>query len=217
MVLRRLSPHGEEGYPGNLQVSVTYTLTEDALVIDYAGVCDRDTVVSLSNHSYFHLGGQACGKDVGEQRLTVWADFFAEIDRDCACTGAILPVSGTGLDLRAATRLADVLGSGDPQLALGSGLNHTVFVKSAASPAAELFDPESGRVLEVFTDQPGLHLYGGNYLPHVTGKAAYVPYGAMCFETQTPPNAVLFSHFPTPVLRAGTRYQHQTRYRFSTR
>ena len=217
VVFQRLSPDGEEGYPGNLQVSVSYTLTEDSLVIVYTGVCDRDTILSLSNHSYFQLSGQGSGKDVRSQELTVFADFFTEIDTDCACTGAILPLTELGCVPREATRLGEVLASDRSQLVLGSGLNHTVFVKHRDRPTAELYDPESGRVLEVTTTQPGLHLYSGNYLPEVTGKGHYVPYGAMCFETQTPPNAVLFPHFPSPVLPAGTLYQQRTEYRFSVR
>lgn len=217
VVFQRVSPDGEEGYPGNLQVGVTYTLTENALVVEYSAVCDQDTIVSLSNHSYFQLCGQGSGKDIRNQELTVYADFFTEIDTDCACTGAILQLKELGLVPGQPISLGALLDCEKSQIVLGSGLNHTAFVVDGAALCAELYDPETGRVLQVITDQPGVHLYSGNYLPVVTGKGPYVPYGAMCFETQTPPNAILFPHFPSSVLPAGALYRHRTEYRFTTK
>lgn len=218
------SADGEEGYPGELRVTVHYRLTEDnALVIDYEAVSDKDTIVNLTNHAYFNLAGHAAG-EIGGHELMLNADRFTPIDADAIPTGEIRDVSGTPMDFRAMRPVGPGLASGDEQVEFGAGYDHNwVLNVSGAAPekAAEVYEPTTGRVMEVFTTKPGVQFYTGNFLGDDDGMGKggvrYVKRAGLCLETQYFPNSPQHKHFPSPVLRAGETYKHTTSYRFSAR
>jgi aldose 1-epimerase len=215
--LSRTSPDGEEGYPGNLLAVVTYTLTnEDELRIDFRATADRTTVVNLTHHSYFNLrDGGASG--VLEHELELAASHYTPVDAESIPTGEIAPVAGTPLDFRTPTAIGariDALG-GDP-----GGYDHNYALDpSDAVPrfAARVREPRSGRVMEVWTTQPGIQLYTGNYLDGSFVGRGGVPYRkrcGLCLETQHFPDAPNQPRFPPIILRAGERYAHRASYRF---
>ena len=203
----RLSPDGEEGYPGNLRVAVTYTLTERGLLIAYDAVSDADTVISLTNHSYFNLAG---GGTALAHELRINAESFTENDENCLPTGRLIPVAGTPFDFRAAKPVGRDIGADNVQLAMGHGYDHNFAL--SGHDAAELYSPESGIVMQITTDMPGVQLYTANFLERIPGKhgALMEPRGAICLETQEFPDAVHHSDFPSPILRAGEQYHRET-------
>lgn len=209
----------EEGYPGNLDVTVTYTLTDDnALVIDYAAVSDKDTVVNLTNHAYFNLAGHASG-DILKHQVKIEADRFTAINSECIPTGDVRAVAGTPMDFTSFRSVEPGIVSGDGQIANGKGYDHNwVLNVSGKKPekAAEVYEPESGRIMEVYTTKPGIQFYSGNFLDGVVGKggAVYQTRNGLCLETQYFPNAMKHTHFPSPVLKAGEQYKHTTIYKF---
>jgi len=216
---QRRSPAGEEGYPGALDVRVTYRLGEDnALRIDYRAVTDRATIVNLTNHAYFDLSGTGAG--ILKQTLRVKANGYLRQRSDGAPTGEIVPVRGTEFDFRRGRLIGRDLpeNPGQPR-----GYNHTLRLDRKGDGlvfAAELRDPASGRSLRVFTTEPGLHLYTGNYLEFAgIGKPgrAYRPYEAVCLETQHFADAPNHPGFPPVVLNPGEVYTSTTVYAFGTR
>ncbi len=220
--LKYLSLDGEEGYPGNLSVTVRYTLTEEnELRLDYNATTDKDTVLNLTNHSYFDLSGKATGKIIGST-VTIHADRFTPVNEHQIPTGELRSVEGTPFDFRKPMRIADRINDPDEQLAIGIGYDHNYVLSrngNALSPAARAFDEQSGRVLEVLTTQPGLQFYTGNHLDgSVTGKGGVV-YGfrtGMCFETQHFPDSPNHPEFPSSELKAGARYHGTTVFKFAT-
>lgn len=222
LCLTYLSRDGEEGYPGNLRVKVEYTLTEDnALQIEYFAVCDQDTVVNLTNHSYFNLSGHGAG-DILRHQLWINADRFTAIDSRLLPTGEIRPVRGTPMDFTRMTPIGAGIGSSYEQIQCGNGYDHNwVLNVSGKSPekAAEAYDPESGRVLETYTTQPGVQFYSGNFLEGVHGKegVVYRKRSGFCLETQHFPNSMKHPHFPSPILKAGEEYHQITIYKFLNR
>ncbi len=222
--LSHLSPDGDQGYPGNLQVTVTYTLTDDnALRIEYLAVPDQDTPVNLTNHSYFNLRGAGNGDILGH---VLWLDADAYTPTDAAqiTTGEIRPVAGTPFDFRQPTPIGARIHADDEQLRLAEGYDHNFVLNTPRGQLArfvEVYEPTSGRVMTGYTTLPGVQLYTGNKLgaSPVTGKggAVYRSYAALCLETQTFPNAVNFPQWPSPIVRAGERYHEITAYQFSTR
>jgi len=217
------SKDGEENYPGNLDVKIRYILTDDnAFEINYFAVSDKDTVVNLTNHSYFNLSGHAAG-DIFNQKLMINADKFTVINDECIPTGEIRDVKGTPMDFTKLTSISPGLLSGYEQIICGGGYDHNwVLNASGKSPrkAAEVFDGNSGRVMEVYTTKPGIQFYSGNFLDGSQvgkGGTVYHKRDGLCLETQYFPNALKHKHFPSPILNAGQQYNHTTIYKFFIR
>ena len=223
LVLHRLSPDGEEGYPGNLDVTVTYTLTEDnRLSIRYVATTDKTTPLNLTNHTYFNLGGFASGK-IFDHELTMDADGFLETDEELIPTGTIVPVAGTPFDFRKAKTVgADFYADYEP-LHLAGGYDHCmVFTENNSNEVvlrATLHDPKSGRTMRVLTNQPCVQLYTGNFLknPEHPFKGGYpqATQNALCLETQHMPDAPNHENFTDCLLRPGETYDYTTVYAFS--
>lgn len=209
----RFSPHGEEGYPGNLEVRVTYRLAGNALQIIYDAQSDQDTLCSLTNHSYWNLNGQGT---VLEHTLQVQADAFLENDAYCLPTGRILNVQGTPFDFRSPKAIGRDICENDRNLQNCGGYDHN-FCLSGKSPAAVLHSAQSGITMKVETTLPGMQVYSGNFLTNRAGKGGimYRARDAICLETQYYPNAMGCEGFIKPILRANTPYHQQTSYIFS--
>ncbi len=212
---QRISPDGEEGYPGNLTATVTYTLLQHALKIEFTAQTDQPTIYNPTSHLYLNLSGQGL---VDQHRLTVPAEFYVETDKDWIPTGKLKPVAGTKLDFTQPTVLADRLYDEHPP----RYVDHTFVLAPMADNdlvlAAELFDPSSGRRLKIFTDQPGLHCYPANSLDGtITGKGGttYPQFSAICLEPQNFADAPNHPTFPSAVLRPGETFRSQIVYEFS--
>lgn len=207
------SPDGDEGFPGNLRAQVTYTLTGNGLDIGYQAVSDRDTVVSFTNHAYFNLAGHN-GGPVADHVLTLRADRYTPANAANVPTGELTAVEGTPLDFRQGTALGERLDH--PALAATRGLDHN-FVLSGGAPAARLWCPRTGIVLEISASMPGMQAYTAGFLTPRPGKdgASYGPAHAVCLEPQHFPDAVNQPAFPSPILRAGETYRADIGLRFS--
>lgn len=219
--LSRLSPDGEQGFPGNLDITVTYTLTEDnELVIEYLAVCDKDTVVNLTNHSFFNLSGHASGT-VLNHKVWIDADYFTPTDDTLIPTGELRMVEDTPMDFRTEQRVGDRIEAEYEPLKQAGGYDHNyVLNNSGDGPelVASLFDEASGRKMEVYTDLPGMQLYSGNF---IDGKAAgkggkvYEKREGICFETQMFPDACNEKEFfKSSVVKAYQEYETVTVYKF---
>jgi len=216
--LSHLSPDGDEGYPGNLSVRVTYTVTaDDALKIDYTATTDAPTPINLTNHSYFHLGGPASGTILGHE-MQIEADRYTPVDSTSIPTGTLAPVAGTPMDFTSPTPIGAQIDrmTGDP-----GGYDHNYVLRGGTgleTPDARVRDPRSGRVLEFFTTEPGVQFYTGNYLNGtLTGKGGvvYRKHQGFCLEAQHFPDSVNQPNFPSAILRPGATYSQTTIYKFS--
>lgn len=214
------SKDGEEGYPGNLKVKVVYTLTEEnELCIEYNAVSDKDTIVNLTNHSYFNLSGHSSG-DILSHKVKINAHKFTPINKYLIPTGEILDVKGTPMDFTELTPIKEGIFANYDQLVYAKGFDHNwVLNVSGKSPekAAEVFDEKSGRVMEVYTTMPGVQFYTGNFIdgaPVGKDNTLYKNRSGLCLETQYFPNSINYKHFPSPILKAGELYKHITIYKF---
>ena len=214
------SPDGDQGYPGNARITVSYTLTdEDSLVLDYHMVCDKDTVANFTNHSYFNLAGHDSG-DVMKQEVWLNASRYTPADEVSIPTGEIAPVAGTPMDFTEMKAIGRDIGADFEALVFGKGYDHNWVLdkeEGELALAAKAMDPASGRVLESYTDLPGIQFYTANFLQDEMpgkGNARYDYRHAFCFETQYFPDAVHKPQFPSPLLKAGDEYRTRTVYQF---
>jgi aldose 1-epimerase len=216
--LTYLCKDGEEGFPGNLKVTAVYTLTtNNELRVDFTATTDRPTVCNLTHHSYFNLAGKG---DILGQSLMIAADRFTPVNSNLIPTGELQPVSGTPFDFTSPQKIGARINSANEQLKFGQGYDHNwVLNKPAGEPglAARVTDPESGRVLEVFTTEPGLQFYSGNFLGDTYGKGGVIYHHrwALCLEPQHYPDSPNHPAFPSTELKPGQTYKNSIIYRFS--
>ena len=223
VILRYVSPDGEESFPGALTTTVTYSWDDNnALSIHYHAVSDQETVINLTNHAYFNLAGHAAGT-IENHEICIDADAYTPVDAACIPTGEIAPVQGTPFDLRASKPIGKGINLENEQLQIGKGYDHNFVLNNPGvgkRKACELFDPRSGRMMETHTDLPGLQFYAGNMLdiPFTARDGArYTRRNGLCLETQFFPDTPNQPGFPRCTFEAGEAFDSTTVYTFSVR
>lgn len=220
--LTYLSKDGEEGYPGNLSVTVRYTLSKGALTIDYSATTDKDTILNLTNHTYFNLNGNGRG-DILNHYLTLRASQFTWADANLVPTGELKSVEQTPLDFRKSTRIGERIDSDYEPLRVAGGYDQNWVIDGGGNhltEAAEVYEPTSGRVLRMLTDQPGVQVYTGNFFDGTLkgkGGVVYQKRAGLCLETQHFPDSPHHANFPTTELKPGEKFHRVTVFSFSTR
>ncbi len=221
IIFRYVSPDGEEGYPGELSVDMSYELTPDnEFIIKYSATTTKSTVVNLTHHSYFNLSGEGEG-DVLDHLLQINSELFIPIDEVSIPTGEILKVEGTPFDFRAPKLIGERIEADDEQIRMGAGYDHCWVLNNGGevSLAATVVEPRSGRRMDVYTDQVGIQFYSGNWFDggsiSKSGKGRYVRRGALALETQLFPDAPNQPQFPSSRLNVGEEYRHTCIYKFS--
>ena len=209
------SPDGDQGFPGNAKLRVTYTLQNDTLTVTYDAICDQDTVFNLTNHSYFNLCGHEKPEKAMDMLLSMSARFFTAADNQSIPTGECRPVDGTPMDFHRAKPIGRDINEEYDALIFQKGYDHNF--DAAINPCAILTDPESGRSMTVVTDCPGLQFYSGNFLQGEIGKdgVSYTHRGGICLETQYFPNSLNQPGWPQPITKAGQPYHSETKFIFT--
>lgn len=220
-----LSKDGDDGFPGNLKMKVTYTLTDgNALIIDYEATTDKATPINVSQHSYFNLKGEGNG-DILDHEIMINADRFTPVDKNLIPTGELRPVKGTQFDFTTPTKIGARINDNYEQLVLGHGYDHNFVInshpeQSGLKLAARVHEPTSGRTLEVWTTQPGVQFYTGNFLDgKVVGKNghAYQRRNGFCLETQHFPDSPNHPDFPSTILKPGETFHQTAVFKFSAK
>ena len=218
LILSTTSPDGEEGFPGNVNIKVTYTLTkENSIKIHYEGITDKDTVLNMTNHSYFNLNGHSSGS-IKNHTLTLDCSFFTPNQPNCVPYGEVLSVKGTPFDFTNGKKVGEEIESDYPQLEMFLGYDHNFVINGKGYRKYAVLEGDiSGIVMESYTDLPGVQLYTGNHVNANTpckDGAEYSKHQALCLETQVFPNALKYAHFPSPILKKGEKYDTTTEYKF---
>src|SRR5579871_1882118 len=218
-----LSKDGDDGFPGNLKMKVSYVLTDsNELVIDYEATTDKATPINVSQHSYFNLKGEGNG-DILDHEVMINADRFTPVDKNLIPTGELRPVKGTPFDFTKSTRIGSRIDDNYEQLTLGHGYDHNFVINrkgAGMTLAARVYEPTTGRVLEVSTTQPAVQFYTGNFLDgSVTGKSGHVykRRNGLCLETQHYPDSPNHPDFPNTILKPGEKFHQTTAFKFSTK
>lgn len=222
LVLRYISAYYEEGFPGELNMTVKYSLTDDnELVIDYRGTTNKKTVVNMTSHGFFSLAGIATPTPSAMNVICqINADFFIPIDENSIPTGEILKVEGTPFDFRTPTPVGERIDADCPQIKNGAGYDHCFVLNKREvgelSFAAKIVEPDSGRTMEVYTTEPGVQFYSDNWADGYKGQfgATFGRRSALCFEAQHFPDSPNRAHFPSVILRPGEVYKQKTIYKF---
>ena len=222
VTFRHVSPAGHNGFPGTLAVEARYRMEEDGLAIVLTATTDAPTMVNLTHHAYFNLAGEASGADILDHVLRIPAGWTTPVDSGLIPTGALADVAGTPFDFRAPKRIGDDIDAADEQLRIGQGYDHNFVLDGAESVVrrvATLFDPKSGRVLDLYSSEPGLQFYSGNHLaggaPGTSGHV-YAARAGLCLEPQKFPDSPNQPGFPSARLDPGQVYRHDIAFRFRT-
>lgn len=218
LVLTYVSPDGEEGFPGNADIKVTYTLTKDSgIEIHYEGTCDEDTVLNMTNHSYFNLNGHASGNIDGHS-MWIDADFYTPNTDECMPYGEILSVKGTPFDFSTDALMGERFKADYEQIKMFNGFDHNLVLNGKGfRKIAEAKGDKTGITMQVYTDLPGVQLYTSNGADSdrvCKDGATYCHHSAFCLETQMFPNNLKYSHFPSAILKKGDKYDTKTTYKF---